>query len=353
MIRSLIGSFDFAPGMLPDVPLFSAVSSLLIWVPVGVLAILAVAGIVVWRTRRRWPVMAVLYQRIGRHPFAKYILLSVVAHIGLVIWLLSSSLLSPPPGPAAPPVFVQFGDEGHRHAQLQANRETSAPEDSSATSETKANPRPWEVSVADAVSPPQQELPDISPEPAKPVERKVAPPQKPSPRKQVPIPASLPEAAFAQQPSKPAAFSSTGQKTPVPRILPNALTNSLPPDLSTTASTNASNSTQPKVVTNQVSTSPSKATVNPPSPVAVPQNLTTNRQQFAATVEQPKANDVQRSSMPFRTQETTSSVETPNTRFPINQNTQATVNHQLEQSDQTPLVRSTPMRPISAMLRAV
>ncbi len=330
MNRSLIGSFDFAPGMMPDNVLFSAISSLLIWIPVGILTVLVVAGIVVWRTRRRWPVMAVLYQKIGRHPFAKYILLSVVAHIVLVAWLLSSSLLSPPPGPAAPPVFVQFGDEARSHSQLQANRETTAEEDRS--SDAKAEPKPWEVSTADAVSPPKQELPDVSPEPSKPVERKVAPPKEPAPRKQVPIPASLPEAAFAQRASTPAAFAAATKRVEARRNQASELPDSLPPDLSTPEAPNPIASLQTPSVNNQASALSSNAKAKSPLRETPRRNLASKNQQFAATDEQLKSKDVPRTPNIFQTRETSSLVDNSNTRFSPKPDSQSTaVNHSSQQ----------------------
>ena len=136
-------------GILAGLPiaLIASITQYLLWGLAGVLVAVTIVAILLWRKRKRWPLLAAL----AKHPFAKYILLSVFAHVALVVWLLSSSLFSPPePGP--PAVVVRLGTSDRQVA-------------------SNPQPKPWQQPAVEAVEPPKQELVTQKPEPAKPVRR--------------------------------------------------------------------------------------------------------------------------------------------------------------------------------------
>ena len=110
-----------------------------LWLIVGGVVALSVTAISLYLVRRRW---SGALGGLARHPFARYVLLSVVAHIGFAVWLLFSPLFQvadPGPGPAA--VVVHLG-------------ESQGMESDSVSPE----PKPWDAKPVDAVQPPTPQL---------------------------------------------------------------------------------------------------------------------------------------------------------------------------------------------------
>lgn len=131
----------------------------LIWSAV-IFALLLLTGGIVYLVRKKWPgALAAL----ARHPFAKYVVLSVVAHLAIAIWLCFSQLFNvPDPGPGPQAVVVQLGDFDGQ------DRDNATP---------PVEQKPWDAPPVDAVKPPAPELPAKVVE-ADPVERPdMQPPQ--------------------------------------------------------------------------------------------------------------------------------------------------------------------------------
>lgn len=125
------------------------------WIVVPAGLILGVVG-VGYLMRKRWPAIVVA---LAKHPFAKYVILSVVAHIVIVIWLLTSQLFRTPAlGPGPPAVVVQLGPElGSEEA---------------ANPEPARQRQPWDAPPVEAVTAPAPEL-EAEPMAAPTVERPV------------------------------------------------------------------------------------------------------------------------------------------------------------------------------------
>ena len=104
--------------------LISAVpwQSIVFWGTIAVVSFVLVGTVFALRRRIPWPALAAL----AKHPFAKYVVLSVVAHVALLIWLFTSQLFNPPPiGPGPPAVVVRLGGRsGNVRRPADPERET-------------------------------------------------------------------------------------------------------------------------------------------------------------------------------------------------------------------------------------
>ena len=119
-------------------------SSTLMWTGIvfGTLVALILALVLM---RRNWPFVLAL----ARHPFAKYVAFSVIAHVAIAIWLLSSQLFDvPDPGAGPPAVYVQIG--------------SNIGEDVAATPREQ---KPWDAPPVEAIEPPTSELPPTDTQP--------------------------------------------------------------------------------------------------------------------------------------------------------------------------------------------
>ena len=128
-------------------PLFAAwlSSNTLLWAGIVVGSLIALVLAIVLM-RRNWAFMLSL----ARHPFAKYVAFSVIAHVAIAIWLLSSQLFDvPDPGTGPAAVYVQLG------ADIGEDEPAAAREQ-----------KPWDAPPVAAIEPPAEELPatDTQPE---------------------------------------------------------------------------------------------------------------------------------------------------------------------------------------------
>ena len=178
------------------------------WITIGLCVALAAVGLTIAFRRNRVGLIA-----LARHPFAKYVVLSIVAHVALAVWLFSSRLFEAP-----------GKGEGHDAVTVRIESTSDVPRNAEQAA------KPWDPPVSEAVQPLQPELDTVDTEPdsiPRPEVNIASDTRVDSPLATVDmgVPIDSPPSPFADQP-QPEPMTATDIASNVPEQMPAALPSS-------------------------------------------------------------------------------------------------------------------------------